>query len=110
MKRNGLDMRYSLAFFILVWLSACSIFGAPTELDETKNWNADRIYNEASAKLRNRDYDKALKYFRIIETRYPHGKYATQAQLETAYVYFKKNDPGSCIVDWQSGRNRESPC
>ena len=91
-------MKYSLAFFILILLNGCSIFGAPTELDETKNWNADRIYSDASQKVRDRNFDKALKYFRIIETRYPHGKYATQAQLETAYVYYKKNDPGSCIA------------
>ncbi len=91
-------MKYSLAFFILILLNGCSIFGAPTELDETKNWNADRIYSDASQKVRDRNFDKALKYFRIIETRYPHGKYATQAQLETAYVYYKKNAPGSCIA------------
>ena len=28
-------MKYSLAFFIVVWLTGCSIFGAPTEIDET---------------------------------------------------------------------------
>ncbi len=60
-------MKYSLAFFIAIWLTGCSIFGAPTELDETKAWQADRIYQEADAKMRDRDYDKAIKYFKILE-------------------------------------------
>ncbi|MEI7916570.1 MAG: outer membrane protein assembly factor BamD [Methylophilaceae bacterium] len=91
-------MKYSLAFFVAIWLSGCSIFGAPTELDETKTWQADRIYQEADAKMRDRDYDKAIKYFQKLESRYPHGKYAAQAQLETAYAYYKKSDPVSCTA------------
>ncbi|NBO10634.1 MAG: outer membrane protein assembly factor BamD [Methylophilaceae bacterium] len=91
-------MKYSLAFFVAIWLTGCSIFGAPTEIDETKGWQADRIYQEADAKMRDRDYDKALKYYKILESRYPHGKYAAQAQLETAYAYYKKSDPVSCVA------------
>jgi outer membrane protein assembly factor BamD len=91
-------MKYSLAFFVAVWLTGCSIFGAPTELDETKSWPADRIYQEADTKMRDRDYEKAIKYFKILESRYPHGKYAAQAQLETAYAYYKKSDPVSCTA------------
>ena len=95
-------MKHSLAFIAAImlatWLSGCAIFGAPTELDETKNWQADRIYAEAEELMKKRDYEKAVKYFDIIGSRYPHGKYATQAQLETAYAYYKKNDPASCIA------------
>ena len=91
-------MKYSLAFFVAIWLAGCSIFGAPTEIDETKTWQADRIYQEADAKMRDRDYEKAIKYFKILESRYPHGKYAAQAQLETAYAYYKKSDPVSCTA------------
>jgi outer membrane protein assembly factor BamD len=77
-------MKYSLAFFIVIWLTGCSIFGAPTELDETKGWQADRIYAEADQKMRDRDYEKALKYFKTLESRYTHGKYDSQAKLETS--------------------------
>lgn len=83
---------------ITVWLSGCSIFGAPTELDETKGWPAERIYEAGAEKMRSRDYEKAIKYFQIVESRYPHGRYAAQAQLETAYAYFKKNDSASSIA------------
>lgn len=91
-------MKHSLALIALLWLSGCSIFGAPTEIDETKGWPVQRIYSEAEDLMKSRDYDKAIKYFQVLESRYPHGRYATQAQLELIYAYFKKNDPASCIA------------
>lgn len=85
-----------LAFTFL--LSGCAIFGTPTELDDTKGWSAERIYQEGAAKMQDKDYAKALVYFQKLESRYPHGKYATQAQLETAYAHYKKQDPVSAVA------------
>ncbi len=81
-----------------LFLSACAIFGDPTELDDTKGWQADRIYAEGAQKMQDKDYDKAIGYFQKLESRFPHGVYATQAQLEMAYAYFKKDDPVSCVA------------
>jgi len=95
-------MKHSLAVITAViftiLLSGCSIFGAPTVLDETKGWGVERLYTEAETKMRERDYDKAISYFQTLESRYPHGRYAMQAQLEVAYAYFKKNEPVLCIA------------
>lgn len=91
-------MKHSLALIAALWLTGCSIFGTPTEIDETKGWQVQRIYAEAEEKMRTRDYEKAIKYFQTLESRYPHGRYATQAQLEIAYAFYKKNEPASCIA------------
>jgi outer membrane protein assembly factor BamD len=88
-------MRYILILILASWVSACSIFGAPTEVDETKGWSAEKIYQAAEEKMRDNDFDKALKYYKTLESRYPHGKYAAQAQLDSIYVYYKKSDPKS---------------
>jgi len=90
-------MKYSLAFIAALWLSGCAIFGAPTEKDDTKGWSVQRIYAEAQDKTRRGDYDKAIEYLGKLESRYPHGRYAAQAQLDTAYVYYKKGEPALCI-------------
>lgn len=90
-------MKHSLAaivaLILTISLSGCSIFGAPTVVDETKGWNLERLYSEAEAKMRERDWDTAIKYFQTLESRYPHGRHAMQAQLEIAYAYYKKNEP-----------------
>ncbi|HSH54935.1 MAG TPA: outer membrane protein assembly factor BamD [Methylotenera sp.] len=86
-------MKYILILMFALLLNGCAIFGAPTELDDTKGWSAERIYQEGETKMRDRDYEKAIGYFQKLESRYPHGRYATQAQLETAYAYYKKQEP-----------------
>ena len=83
---------------LALFMQACAIFGDPTELDDTKGWQADRIYQEGEAKMIDKDYDKAIGYFQKLESRFPHGKYATQAQLEIAYAYYKKGDPVSSVA------------
>jgi len=87
-----------LALFVGTILSGCAIFGDPTELDETKGWQAQRIYEAGALSMSDKDYDKALRYFQILESRFPHGKYATQAQLEIIYVHYKKDDPVSTVA------------
>ena len=99
MNRIAYSILQLLSVLLLsLFLNACAIFGAPTELDDTKGWQADRIYAEGEQKMQDKDYDKAIGYFQKLESRFPHGVYATQAQLEIAYAYFKKDDPVSCVA------------
>ena len=99
MNRIAYSILQLLSVLLLsLFLNACAIFGSPTELDDTKGWQADRIYAEGEQKMQDKDYDKAIGYFQKLESRFPHGVYATQAQLEIAYAYFKKDDPVSCVA------------
>lgn len=91
-------MKYILILMFTLLLNACAIFGDPTELDDTKGWTAERIYQEGADKMRDKDYEKAIVYFSKLESRYPNGRYAAQAQLETAYAYYKKQDPVLCVA------------
>jgi len=83
---------------LALFVSACAIFGSPNEIDDTKGWQADRIYEAGEEKMQDKDYDKAILYFQKLESRFPHGKYAAQAQLEIAYAQYKKQDPISCVA------------
>lgn len=57
------------------------------ELDDGKS--AAELYQEAKRMLENRAYDRAVRQYRLLQTRYPFGRYAEQAQLEMAYAYYK---------------------
>ena len=72
-------------------LSSCSML--PEQIDETKDWSASKLYAEARAEARNGEYEKAIKYYEKLETRYPFGVYAQQAQMEVAYVHYRDNEP-----------------
>ena len=81
-----------------LFLNGCAIFGDPTELDDTKGWQAEKIYAVGEEKMADKDYEKAIGYFKKLESRFPHGVYATQAQLEIAYAHYKLGDPVSCVA------------
>lgn len=44
------------------------------------------------------DYERAIKYYEGLESRYPFGRYAMQAQLDVAYAYYKNDEPESAIA------------
>lgn len=93
-------MRRILTVFMLVaaaMLSGCGIFGGP-ERDETRGWSAEKLYAEARSELAARNWETAIKHYERIESRYPFGRFAQQAQIELAYAYWKYEDPASALA------------
>jgi outer membrane protein assembly factor BamD len=77
-------------------LGGCGILPEPKE--ETAGWSAQKLYAEAKDNLNDGNYERAVKLFETLESRYPFGRYAQQAQLEVAYAYYKDNEPISAIA------------
>ncbi len=55
------------------------------------------MYNDAKKSLAENSYDEAIKKFESLQSHYPYGRYAQQAQLEIAYTYYKQNEAESAI-------------
>src|SRR3989304_10306818 len=88
-------MRHSLAVFLLFTLiTACS---TPQGADDSAKKTAEGMYNEAKTTLNEESYESAIKQFESLQSRYPYGRYAQQAQLEIAYAYYKQNEAESAI-------------
>lgn len=87
-------MKRSLAVLILaLLLQSCGLFKGGGDVDQTKDWSAQRLYTEAKDSLDSGNYETAVKYFEKLEARYPFGRYAQQAQMEIAYAYYKAGEP-----------------
>lgn len=86
----------SLALILALLIGGCGLL--PELKDETAGWSANRLYSAAKEAMGDGSYDKAVKYFEILESRYPYGRYAQQAQIEIAYAYYKANEPASAIA------------
>lgn len=93
-------MRHSLAVILTVslalFLNGCGLL--PEVIDPTRGWSAARLYAEAKAELGSASYESAIKLYEKLESRYPYGRFAQQAQIETAYAYYKSGEPGSAIA------------
>lgn len=93
MSKNPLKLAVLMLAFVL---SACGSLGE--KADETKGWSAEKLYAEASDELKGGNYEKAIKYFEKLESRYPFGAYAMQAQMEIAYAYYRQNEQAQCLA------------
>jgi outer membrane protein assembly factor BamD len=83
--------------------SGCSVFSQSTSLfsqkekDMTEGWSANKIYVTAKEAMNAGDYERAIELYESLEARYPLGRFAQQAQLETAYAYYKYDEPDSAL-------------
>lgn len=89
-------LRLLAALLTAAILAGCSSLGDPT--DETAGWSAAKLYAEAKDAQADGTWDKAAKYLEKLESRFPYGRYAQQAQLELGYVYWKGNETGSALA------------
>lgn len=66
-------------------LTACSSNDEKTEDDSTDK----QLYDRAQEQLSSQNYSSAVKTLQLLESRYPFGPFAEQAQLEIVYAYYK---------------------
>jgi outer membrane protein assembly factor BamD len=95
MKSKGL---VALTLALIIGLSSGCMSMFEKEEEKTRNWTASQFYNKASGALAEGDYETAIKYYELLEARYPFGKYAMQAQLDVAYAYYKDGESDSAIA------------
>lgn len=94
--RISVPFLLAMALAAVAALSGCSLL--PEQVDETKNWSVSKLYSEARSEMSDGNYSKAIKLYEKLESRYPYGRYAQQAQIEVAYAYYKDNEAASAIT------------
>lgn len=90
-------MRYILAVILLLTLTACGIFPS-AKTSEIEGQTVEELYAQAKEQMDNVNYERAIKLFDTLQSRYPYGRYAQQAQLETAYAYYKDGEPDQAMT------------
>lgn len=80
---------------MLMLLGGCATTG---DEEGFKSWPAKKLYKEAKNEMDAGDYELAIEYLETLEARYPFGELAEQAQLETAYAYYKFEEYDSAIA------------
>lgn len=94
-------MRHSLAVFLLLTLTACSILDPlPTgdAPDAAKHLSAEELYHQAKSELDEGNYTASIKLYETLQSHYPYGQYAQQSMLEMAYAYYRTSEPDPAIA------------
>jgi outer membrane protein assembly factor BamD len=84
-----MQVKHLLLIATLALTAACS--SNKPEVDE--NLSETELYQQAQDDLDNSSYNNAIAKLKALESRYPFGRYAEQAQLELIYAYYKNVEP-----------------
>ena len=84
-----MQVKHLLLIAILAATAACSSKDA--QVDE--NLGESALYQQAQADLNNKGYNSATSKLKALESRYPFGRYAEQAQLELIYAHYMNGEP-----------------
>ncbi len=75
-------------FFLLLLVGALAACSGNDTPEMTADTGEQQMYREAKKHLDNSRYDLAVRALQQLESRYPFGKYAEQAQLELIYAHY----------------------
>ena len=82
------------ALLVAAALAGCGTWG---EKLDRKDWTAEQFYAAAKEALDNGNYEPAIKLYEQLESKYPFGRYAQQAQIEIAYAYYKQGETAQAV-------------
>ncbi len=81
-------MRFILIFAALAVFSLTGCSGTD-KLDLEEGQSADTLYEAANTALENKDYVEATQLFEEVERQHPYSKWATKAQLMSAFSSYE---------------------
>jgi outer membrane protein assembly factor BamD len=97
-------IKFLFLCFVGLSLQGCSTItdlfsgNSSSSEDEYIDWTADKFRTEAKTAMDAGSYEKAIKLYEALQSRYPFGEESAQTELDIAYAYFKNNDPDSAIA------------
>ena len=77
-------------------LAGCGLFA--DKVDPKKDWTAAEYYKAAKDEFDNRNWDAAIRIYEALESKFPFGRFAQQAQLEVAYAYYKQSETAQALT------------
>ena len=82
---------------LLLSLAGCGLL--PEVQDETASYSAEKIYGLAHSAMAEGNYTRAVKLFEALESRYPYGRYAQQAIMESAYASYRAGETATAVAN-----------
>jgi outer membrane protein assembly factor BamD len=78
------------ALALALLLGGCAFFAERNE--PQKDWTAAEYYRAAKEEFGHGNWDAAIRLYEQLESKFPFGRFAQQAQMEVAYAYYKQGE------------------
>jgi outer membrane protein assembly factor BamD len=89
-------LKVILLSLVLAFVAACSS-NEELELPPGANSSEYELYQEAQRYLRNKNFELAVQALQLLESRFPFGRFAEQAQLELIYAHYNNFEHEAAI-------------
>lgn len=83
-----------LSLFVVALLFGCSSFNQEEEPEAT----AEQLYAIAKQSMDKKNWLTAVDQLRELEAKYPYGRHAEQALLDTIYAHYRNEDTGLAVA------------
>tara|TARA_B110000971_G_scaffold94785_1_gene97484 strand:- start:385 stop:1371 length:987 start_codon:yes stop_codon:yes gene_type:complete len=78
---------------IATLLNGCGLFGGDDDKDQFANLSTEeQFYQRALDQLNSQNFRGSIDTYQALESRFPFGRFADQAQIEVVYAYYRNND------------------
>lgn len=84
-----------LAFSVFL-IASCGTSGE-SQLTSGRGMTAKTLYDKAKSNIKAHNYKSGIQKLESLDSRFPFGAYAEQAQLDLIYAYYKNRDSASAI-------------
>ena len=92
---SGSRSIHLLTVLLLGVLLAVSGCRKDRDLDDDRS--ASELYAAAKKQLDSKSWDQAINTYKLLQTRYPFGRYTEQSMLDLSYAYFKGREPENAL-------------
>ncbi len=87
-----------MSLFRIASLGLVLLLAGCSNTDDAVETNEQMLYDSIQSSLRSSQWDSAISQLNRIESEYPFGRFAEQAQLELIYAYYQTNEPDASIA------------
>jgi len=98
-RKSAIMTRLLLTIGTILLLASCGWFSGGEEEDEFANLSTEeQFYRQAFDQLNAQNFRSAIRTYQALESRFPFGRFATQAQIELVYAYYRNSDLEASIA------------
>ena len=93
--------RFAYLLILPLILNSCGLFSDDEDDDEFRGLSSEeQFYRRALEQLNSRNIQGAISTYQALESRFPFGKFAEQAQIEIVYRSEERRVGKECRSRW----------